>query len=127
MRVQKKYSLEFKQMVVEEYLRTGCTQKSLLLKYDIRFVGSIDKWMRERGASRPRTGGGRRRINFEKNTSYLLTPDKPDKSLEELQAQILELQRQLKDEQLRSEALTRILEKAEKELNIPIRKKPNTK
>ena len=61
MRVQKKYSLEFKQMVVEEYLRTGCTQKSLLLKYDIRFVGSIDKWMRERGASRPRTGGGRRR------------------------------------------------------------------
>ena len=89
MRVQKKYSLEFKQMVVEEYLRTGCTQKSLLLKYDIRFVGSIDKWMRERGASRPRTGGGRRRINFEKNTSYLLTPDKPDKSLEELQAQAL--------------------------------------
>jgi transposase len=127
MSVRKKYSLEFKQMVIEEYLRTGCTQKLLLLKYDIRFVGSIDKWMRESGESRPRTGGGRRRINFEKNTSLLLTPDKPNKSLEELQAQILELKRQLEDEQLRSEALTRILEKAEKELNIPIRKKPNTK
>ena len=44
-----------------------------------------------------------------------------------LQKKLKELERQLEDEKLRSEIYLRIIEKAEKELNIPIRKKPNTK
>jgi len=45
----------------------------------------------------------------------------------ELHKRIRELERQLAEEKLRSEAYARIIDKAEKELKIPIRKKPNTK
>ena len=45
----------------------------------------------------------------------------------QLEEKIKELERQLEDEKLRSEAYQRIIEKAEKELKVPIRKKPNTK
>jgi len=44
-----------------------------------------------------------------------------------LHKKIDELQRQLEDEKLRSEAYQRMIEKAEKELNISIRKKPYTR
>jgi hypothetical protein len=41
-----------------------------------------------------------------------------------LQKRVAELERQLQDEKLRSEAYRRMIEKAEKELHIQIRKKP---
>jgi hypothetical protein len=41
----------------------------------------------------------------------------------DLQNKINELERQLEEEKLRSEAYARMIDKAEKELNIPIRKK----
>ena len=47
--------------------------------------------------------------------------------VKELEKKVLELQRQLEDEKLRSEAYARIIEKAEQELKISIRKKINTK
>jgi len=46
---------------------------------------------------------------------------------DELQKRIKELERQLEDEKLRSEAYARMIEKAEKELKISIRKKTGTK
>jgi hypothetical protein len=55
-------------------------------------------------------------------------PKKTDlKNDSELFKKIRELERQLAEEKLRSEAYARIIDKAEKELKIPIRKKPNTK
>jgi uncharacterized protein YbjQ (UPF0145 family) len=48
-------------------------------------------------------------------------------SKKQLEEKIKELERQLEDEKLRSEAYQRMIEKAEKELKVPIRKKPNTK
>jgi len=45
----------------------------------------------------------------------------------ELQKRIQELEQQLQDEKLRSEAYLRIIDKAEKELKIPIKKKLSTK
>jgi len=52
--------------------------------------------------------------------------DQPSGAL--LQEQrIRELERLLEDEQLRSEAYRRMIEIAEKDLNIPIRKKPDIK
>ena len=51
----------------------------------------------------------------------------PGRTEQELQARIKELERRLEDEQLRSEGYSRIIDIAEKEYNIPIRKKPNTK
>jgi len=44
-----------------------------------------------------------------------------------LQKRIQELEHQLQDEKLRSEAYARIIDKAEKEFKVSIKKKLNTK
>jgi hypothetical protein len=56
-----------------------------------------------------------------------LKPAEPETSQDELKARIRQLERQLEDEQLRSEAYNRMIDIAEKELKISIRKKSNTK
>jgi hypothetical protein len=54
--------------------------------------------------------------------------NKPEPSSYEAQEQrIKDLERSLEDEQLRSEAYSRMIGIAEKEFNIPIRKKSSTK
>lgn len=52
--------------------------------------------------------------------------EKP-RSREELEARIKQLETQLEDSQLKEEAYRRMIEIAENELKISIRKKPNTK
>jgi len=56
-----------------------------------------------------------------------VTQKKEVKSVNELQQRIKELERQLEDEKLRAEAYARIIDKAEKDLKIPLRKKPGTR
>lgn len=51
----------------------------------------------------------------------------PTGALSQEQQRIKELERQLEDEQLRSEMYKRMIEIAERDLNIPIRKKSDTK
>jgi len=120
------YPLEFKHAVVKEYLAGGISHKALLRKYDIRINGGVVRWMRQLGY-----------IDNEEKDRYLpplkslsLPPKKENKTVpvtSDLQQRIKELERQLEDEQLRSEAYRRIIDIAEKDYNIPIRKKPNTK
>jgi hypothetical protein len=50
-----------------------------------------------------------------------------DKELSEEQKQMKLLQKELEDARLLAEGYRRIIEIAEQELKIPIRKKPNTK
>jgi transposase len=120
------YSESFKRMVIQEYLNTGVSKKFLLRKYDIKMKSGIQRWMRQLGYEniRPKTGYLPRI-----NTTVSLASEKVKKGNSEckLEARIKELERLLEDEQLRSEAYNRIIDIAEKEHNIPIRKKPNTK
>jgi hypothetical protein len=53
--------------------------------------------------------------------------NKPQPSVEELQRRIKQLEQQLMDSQLKEEAYRRMIDIAEKELKVSIRKKPNTK
>lgn len=122
------YPEAFKKKVVEEYLITGVSKVSLLKKYDIRMRSGIQKWMKQLGYQ-----------DIHQKAGYLSSPKisilaasktnsisvkEPDQSLE---ARIKELERQLEDEQLLSEAYQRMIDIAEKEFNIPIKKKRNTK
>jgi transposase len=118
------YSESFKRMVIEEHLCTGCTKTSLLAKYEIRFTGAIQTWMKQMGYTQT---GGVGRLKFGGIIGPTLAKDDNKQTQEDLQKRIRELERQLEDEKLRSEAFVRIIEKAEKELKIPIRKKPSTK
>lgn len=118
------YSESFKKMVVQEYLAGGVSQGELLRKYKIGGKSSIPKWMKRFGY----TEADR---SQEANFTGLISPDLAKKqeqlSNSDLLKRIKDLERQLEDEKIRSEAYARIIDKAEKELKIPIRKKPNTK
>ena len=116
----------FKRKVIEEYLSTGCSKTALQIKYNIRFKSAICTWMKRMGYLDPYINQKRK---FEPITLPILAKQsKPVNSKEEeLLARIRQLERQLEDEKLRTEFYERIIDKAEKELKIPIRKKPNTK
>jgi transposase len=121
------YDRTFKTKVIEEYLATGCPKMFLLRKYNIQFKSAIQTWMRVLGYSDPH--GQLQKFKFGK---IIFTPlSKQKKNIitnsTDLQKKIHELKRELEDEKLRSEAYARMIEKAEKELKISIRKKPGTK
>jgi transposase-like protein len=118
------YSEKFKRRVIEEYLNSGVPKIDLLRKYGIKSKSGIQRWMKKFGYTDVYRSLG---INFISLTSADLKK-KPDSDNDnELHKKIRELERQLAEEKLRSEAYARIIDKAEKELKIPIRKKPNTK
>jgi hypothetical protein len=68
-----------------------------------------------------------RRDKFERDFSLSLPMPTKNTNIQELQKRIQELEHQLQDEKLRSEAYARIIDKAEKELKVSIKKKLNTK
>jgi len=124
---QSHYDQSFKRKVIEEYLATGCTKMFLLRKYNIQFKSAIQTWMRILGYTDTNTV--QQKFKFGKIIFSSLPKDKKstDTDSVKLQKKIFELERQLEDEKLRSEAYARIIEKAEKEFRIPIKKKPGTK
>ena len=120
------YSRSFKRKVIEEYLTTGCTKMSLLRKYNIQFKSAIQTWMRILGYPDPSPSNQPQKLKFGQIIFTSLSRKKKQ-SETDLEKKIRELERQLEDEKLRSEAYARIIEIAEKEYKIPIRKKPNTR
>jgi|SRR5687768_867123 len=122
------HSKVFKQKVVEEYLSGNGTQRELTRRYGIKSRSTIPRWIKELGYSNMNNEIGRK-PKLE-SISYTYMPSKTVSDSEdpkELQKRIAELERQLQDEKLRTEAYQRMIEKTEKDLNISIRKKPFTK
>ena len=125
------YSEAFKRGVVEEYLRTGAPKLHIQKKYGIPFMSAIHTWMKRYGYKDIHG----KVVYFEvanqidpievgsKSTGKASHQPKQT----DLEKRIKELERQLEDEKLRSEAYRLMIDIAEKELKIPIRKKPNTK
>ena len=116
------YSEEFKRKVIDEYLSTGVPKMDLLRKYGIKSKSGIQRWMKKFGYTDIYKA-------VAPTFTFITSPTliKKLKDEHELRKRIKELERQLAEEKLRSEAYSRIIDKAEKELKIPIRKKPNTK
>ena len=122
------YSESFRRMVIEEYLRTGIRKADLLRKYNIKFKGALYRWMRLYGYTDAYAPTDKNR-NFVYQTA-ILPQDKNDIPVTDpavLLKKIKELERQLEDEQLRSEGYSMMIDIAEKEYKIPIRKKRDTK
>lgn len=125
-----KYSEKFKRKVIEEYLRKGCTKMDLVRKYKIRSKSGITTWMQELGYE----DVNRKMYYFEVlNRTTLMAGKKSKKQKTPVseQAALLEkiklLELKLEEEKLRTEMYSRMVKIAEKDLNIPIRKKYNTK
>jgi transposase-like protein len=121
----RKIDESFKRLVVEEYLSTGCSKGYLSRKYKIRGKSAIHEWLTIFGyEDLPR----KQMIKFISPLQSSPPPmAKDSQDVQALQKRIKELERQLEDEKLRSEAYSRIIDLAERELKIPIKKKPDTK
>jgi hypothetical protein len=122
--VRQMFDESFKRMVIEEYLATKCSKMALLRKYNIRFKSAIQTWMKKLGYEDIERN---QRVKFDISLPLTLAMTTKSENVRELQKKIQELEQQLQDEKLRSEAFSRIIDKAEKELKIQIKKKPNTK
>ena len=118
--------------IIQEMLTSECTKREIWMKYTGQQEehGCLLKWMRQLGYS---TELSTRRFTFGENIS-LMTKKKPplkmgEESFEilQLKKRIYELENQLKDAEMKAIAFSTMVDIAEKEFNIPIRKKLNTK
>lgn len=101
--------------VIQEYLQGGKTQEELMLKYNIRGKACITNWMRKFGVYQMST------------ISSMKEPLKKSAKEQQLEQKVRQLESDLKKEQLRSTALSTMIDIAERELKIDIRKKSGAK
>lgn len=121
-----KYSEAYKRKIIEEYLRSGTPKLILQRKYGIRFKSAISTWMKKLGYEdihriKQYLPGAKESILTHLNPVNKDKESPQDKAA--LEKRVRELERALENEKLCSEALRLTIEIAEKELNIPIRKK----
>lgn len=112
------YSLSFKRQVIEQYLRGGVSLRQLGLQYGLN-KGLIGYWVKIYKFGRP--SGLKRRVN-----KFMVLDNKQSSDLSPAE-QIALLKKQLADAQLKNLALETMITVAEKQFNIPIRKKSGTK
>ncbi len=117
-----------KRQIIQELLSSQSTKQEIWKKYTGHEEehGMLLRWMRKLGYD---TGDIIRRSNFAYMATKKTTKNSTDDSFENLQLQrrILELEKQLKDAELKAIAFSTMVDIAEKEFKIPIRKKLNTK
>ena len=132
----KYFTEEEKHKIIQELISTQYTKVEIWEKYtgEEEEHGQLLRWMKALGYD---TGIKTRRPNIVSNFYTMpekkIKPDKPvnmeDESFENLQLKkrIAELEKQLKDAELKAIAFSTMVDIAEKEFKIPIRKKLNTK
>jgi transposase-like protein len=116
--------MDLKTQIITEYLTQGAGFRTLAKKYGISRT-TICKWVAiHQGIHNlPPTGKQKRYSTSSMNNSQKKSSSQ-EKSVEELQQKVAALEKQLEWEKLRSEALDTMIDIAEKDLNIAIRKKP---
>ncbi len=121
------YSLELRHKICKEHMIEGVKLVDLVRKYELSCHSLIHSWLRKLGylpGVNRRTGVSY--LRFENNDD-LKKKSANVKTLTEEQKQIALLKKELEDAKLLAEGYRRIIEIAEQELKISIRKKPSTK
>lgn len=130
------YTVSERREIINEYLKGGVTRREIWEKYTGKKNehGHLLRWMQKFGLEDPNY---KKRITFA--SEYTPMPVKPDSitpkenvseiDFEKLQLEkrIAELEKQLKDAELKAIAFSTMVDIAEEEFKIPIRKKYNTK
>lgn len=114
------YPDDFKLRVVREYLSTNLSQDEVRAKYGIGGKNCITNWMRKFGMRAP----SQKQIELQRFMSKESVKTTSEKVLA---TKVHALEKELEHEKLRTEALNTLIDIAEKEYKIPIRKKPGTK
>ena len=126
---------EERHKIIEEYFSTGCSKLEIWQKYTSQSKerGHMLRWMRELGYDtetrirkvdvglQPDTMAKGKQVKKEVVSSS--TPSETT----QLENRIVQLEQQLKEAELKATAFSMMVDIAEKEFKIPIRKKFNTK
>ncbi len=122
------YSLELKHQICKEHIENGLSLRDCVEKYNLSCHSLVHDWLRQLGYI---AGINRRTrsayIGIENFQPLSNKPKKSSPPLTPEQQQIELLKKELEDAKLLAEGYRRMIEIAESELKIPIRKKPNTK
>lgn len=126
------FTLEERKQIIQEYLLGGQTKTQIWYKHTGQKDehGNINRWMRQLGLTptvRPVLRMGKKSSSFVPDITTPVEKNKIDQSAEELKQRIKELEQQLETARLKAEGFEIMIDIAEKELNIPIRKKSDTK
>lgn len=111
---------ELKLQVVQEYMDTAVSQRELMQKFNIRGVNTIKKWMRKFDLQAP----SQQEIELQRTMAKQKEKTPYER---ELEAKVKNLEQQLDYEQLRTLALDTMIDIAERDLKISIRKKSGAK
>jgi len=121
----REYSVAERQKIVEDYLTSGKAKREIWKKYTGQEVehGQLLKWIRQLGYNIPKKWS---KLPIQ---SQVMAKSKTEYSDEvfQLKEKINELEKALINSELRSTAYETMIELAEKELKINIRKKSFTK
>jgi transposase len=121
------YSLELRHQICKEHINEGAKLADLVRKYQLSSHSLIHEWLRRLGY----LPGINRRTQIAyigvENLSVLKSNLNKNKAATKEEQQIEQLKKELEDARLQAEGYRRMIEIAESELKIPIRKKPNTR
>lgn len=130
----KYFSESEKHFIIKELLSTKCTKAQIWEKYtgQLEEHGQLLRWMRQLGYD---TSIKTRRPNFDTKTTVMAKKKSTKETINsfddfetlQLKKRIEELEKKLKDADMKAIAYSTMVDIAEKEFNIPIRKKCNTK
>lgn len=130
----KYFTQEDQHAIIQEMISNGLSKKAIWKKYTGQEEehGQLLRWMKKLGypiVGRPiSTNFNNQRKTMPAKRKIAIT-DQSEESFENLQLKkrIFELEKQLKDAELKAIAYSTMVDIAEKEFKIPIRKKLNTK
>ena len=111
---------ELKLKYVQEWLNTDISLKELKKKYGVGSNESLYVWMRKFGLSKPME----RSINVHSTMPKGIVKTDREKLLDQ---KVRQLEKDLEFEKLRTHALDKMIDIAERDLNIAIRKKAGTR
>jgi hypothetical protein len=126
------FSISERHHIIQEMLSSNCTRAAIWRKYtgQTEEHGFLLRWMRQLGypaeiITRRSTFGGNYNLMARKQPPPKLEIESFE--ILQLKKRISELENQLKDAEMKAIAFSTMVDIAEKEFNIPIRKKLNTK
>ena len=128
------FSIEDQHKIIQEMISNGTTKRAIWKKYtgQDEEKGQLFRWMNKLGYApyRPRKTATLKDRNVsmaKKNNAQRDTNAGQDFDRLQLEKRIFELERQLKEAELKAIAYSTMVDLAEKEFKVPIRKKFNTK
>jgi len=121
----KYYTDEEKRAIIEEYLTSGESAKSIQKKYGLYGHSKIRDWMNKFGM-RVKVTIRETRIASNTRDRIYFAPVEMSKDTE-LEKRVKQLEQELENERLRVMLLDKIIEIAERDLKISIRKKSGAK